>query len=690
MASPKRLTGGVFDFDAELAAHLKGLIASQDAVLLGRVTYQEWASYWPTSANEPFASFINHTPKCVASTTMTPAAWRNTTLVNGNLAGLIARLKAQPGQSIGIHGSPNLVRSLLRDGLIDELRLAIPPVIAGTGQRLFDSNTQTQPCRWPTRNRPAPAQCCSAITRCRHDPPVWRRIMTPRSPNTPRRRRTMLRAGLTAAAAFVVAIAGLLTWRWSAADVNTTGKVKFGHRLSIPPLAPSHRDEAGRRVFDLRAAEGSTQFRPGPATPTWGINGDYLGPTLRASRGEKVLIHVRNDLAEPTTMHWHGMELPPAMDGGPHQVIQPGATWSPTWAIGQPAATLWYHPHPHGRTAEHVYRGLAGLFIIDEPTASAAALPHRYGVDDIPLIIQDKKFGPGNQLDLHPSDGDTGILGDTIAVNGTVGPYQEVTTGKVRLRILNASNARIYNFGLSGGHPFTLIGTDGGLLPAPRQVARMLLSPGDRAEIVVTMTPSERLVLRSYPPDLGTGFFSTRFAGGDDSFDILQLRATRHLAPSPAVPATLAPPPRTSAADAAATRTFELAGHRINGQRMDMGRIDFTAAAGSAEIWEVTNRGDQPHNFHIHGVQFTVLSVGGASPPPEQSGWQDTIYLKPGSQARLAVPLPRYADPHHPYMFHCHLLFHEDQGMMGQFVLTRPGQAPPSGEPSYPRPGHQH
>ena len=201
--------------------------------------------------------------------------------------------------------------------------------------------------------------------------------MTLPNPNTHRTRRRMLRAGVAVAAALVGVVTGLIAWRWISAPANTIGKVSFTHRLAIPPLASSRHDEAGRRVFDLRAAAGRTHFRPGPATPTWGINGSYLGPTLRAARGEKVLAHVHNDLREATTMHWHGMELPAAMDGGPHQLIAPGTTWSPTWTIGQPAATLWYHPHPHGHTAEHVYRGLAGMFIIDDPKTSPAALPHR-------------------------------------------------------------------------------------------------------------------------------------------------------------------------------------------------------------------------------------------------------------------------------------------------------------------------
>jgi blue copper oxidase len=507
-----------------------------------------------------------------------------------------------------------------------------------------------------------------------------------------RRRRWLLRAGLAIAAVVVIAIAGVAVWLWSSAAVSTAGKLSFTHRLAIPPLAPSRTNTAGQRVFDLHVGEGSRQFRAGPATPTWGINGDYLGPTLRAARGEKVMIHVHNGLREPTTMHWHGMELPAVMDGGPHQVIKPGATWSPHWRVGQPAATLWYHPHPHGQTAEHIYRGLAGLFIIDDPKTSPAALPHRYGVDDIPLIVQDKNFTGAKQLDLGQSFGGTGILGDTILVNGTIAPYQEVNSEKVRLRILNASNARSYNVGLPGDRQFTLIGTDGGLLPVPVQVSRVQLSPGDRAEIIIAMRPGERTVLRSYPPDLGANFLTSRFTGGDDSFDILQLRAARQLTPRPALPAALAPAPHAQGAVTATTRTFDLGGNTINGKGMDMGRIDFTERAGTTQTWQVANRDGLPHNFHIHGVQFQVLSVDGAAPPVAYQGWQDTIYVRPGGTARIAVPFGAHADPRHPYMYHCHLLYHEDQGMMGQFTVTRPGQAAAGG--GLPQPnagtGHQH
>ncbi|HEX2073100.1 MAG TPA: multicopper oxidase domain-containing protein [Geodermatophilus sp.] len=492
---------------------------------------------------------------------------------------------------------------------------------------------------------------------------------------TPRRGRRIL-AWAVAVVVLVGAAAALAALAWSVAARTTAGQVDFSRPLAIPPLAESTIDADGRRVFDLRLQTGRTDFGLGRPTDTWGVNGPYLGPTLRAQRGEQVAVRVTNDVGESTTLHWHGMHLPPSMDGGPHQMIEPGGIWFPSWQVDQPAATLWYHPHLHGETAEHVYRGLAGMFLIDDPDA-APALPRNYGVDDLPVIVQDKSFTDDGQLD----DGDplfspTGFLGDTILVNGTIGPYAEVTTETVRLRLLNASNARIYDFGLvdpdGRAHDFVLVGTDGGLLPAPVPGERVQLSPGERAEIVVSMTPGQDLVLRSFPPDLGGDFFSERFAGGDDTLDVLQLRAADTLAPSPALPHRLAPAPDLREEDAVTTRTFRLSGTAINGQDMDMNRIDEVVRLGTTELWEVTNADGIPHNFHVHDVQFQVVDVAGAAPPPELSGWKDTVYVAPGSVVRLIMRFTDYADPESPYMFHCHLLRHEDSGMMGQFVVVRP------------------
>ncbi|MEH0516826.1 multicopper oxidase domain-containing protein [Streptomyces sp. B21-079] len=487
-------------------------------------------------------------------------------------------------------------------------------------------------------------------------------------------RRTLLKLGLLGIPATVAAAGSGLAYVWAGADIDTAGKVSFTNRLAVPPLARGRRDGAGRRVFDLRIAPGRHRFRPGRPTATWGVNGAHLGPTLRAARGETVLLRVRNGLPEATSLHWHGMRLPAAMDGGPHQPIEPGHTWLPTWRIDQPAATLWYHPHPHGRTTRHLYRGVAGLFVVDDPTTGPDELPHRYGVDDIPVIVQDKRFHADNRFDESgPTMSGAGPVGDTISVNGTLTPYFDVTTEHVRLRLLNASSTRVYRFGLDDDRPFALVATDGGLLAEPCRTNRVQLSPGERAEIVVAPEPGQRLVLRSHPPRLGLDPWNRRFAGGDDTLDILQLRAANHLKPSAPLPERLADVPRPDTSAVAATRTFSLSGNQINGREMDMARIDFAVTRDTTEIWEITADDGAPHNFHVHDAQFQVLTIGGAPPPESLRGWKDTVHTPPNTPVRLALRFHDHTDWRTPYMYHCHLLQHEDQGLMGQFVILEPG-----------------
>jgi FtsP/CotA-like multicopper oxidase with cupredoxin domain len=334
---------------------------------------------------------------------------------------------------------------------------------------------------------------------------------------------------------------------------------------------------------------------------------------------------------------------------------------------------LWYHPHPHGSTARHVYRGLAGMFIIDDESSGSFGLPAEYGVNDIPVIVQDVAFDGDGQLDRRRRwFNQVGFLGDTILVNGTIAPYIEVVDDRIRLRLLNASTARVYDFGFSDDRPFLLVATDGGLLPAPYETTRTMLSPGERAEIVVTLDPSTRAVLRSYPPSLGSDFANNRFSGGSDSFDIVELRAATELRASPEVPTHLVEVPSVNSSEAVQIRRFDVTTRAINGQDMDMGRIDAVVDAGTVEIWEVTGI-SVPHNFHVHGVQFQVLDIDGSPPPPPLQGWKDTVYLMPDVTTRIIITFPDEADPKRPYMYHCHLLRHEDRGAMGQFVIVGPG-----------------
>jgi FtsP/CotA-like multicopper oxidase with cupredoxin domain len=435
-------------------------------------------------------------------------------------------------------------------------------------------------------------------------------------------------------------------------------------------------DGSGTRRFTLRAAPGSTEIIAGRHTATWGYNGSILGPTLRARRGETVAVAFENGLPDPTTLHWHGMHLPARCDGGPHQTVQPGDRWEPTWTVRQPAATLWYHPHPHGETEKHVYRGLAGLFIIDDD-ASPTGLPHDYGVDDIPLVIQDRRFASTRDLD-ESDPTDIGLLGDTIATNGIAGAYLPVQSERLRLRLLNGSGGRLYNLGFGDHREFHLIGTDGGLLTSPVAMTRIQLSPGERAEIVVDVQSATPVLLQSFPIEDGAGLGRTEAArfGMNDAFDVLEIRPSRTLRPSPPLPALLADLPAPDVAHATTERSFDMKWFMINHQRMDMNRIDFSPTVDTSELWTVRNVDNWPHNFHVHDTQFRIVDIDGSPPPPELAGYKDTVYTPPGQCIRLSVRFSDYTDPMYPYMYHCHLAMHEDQGMMGQFLVLGPDQSP--------------
>lgn len=472
------------------------------------------------------------------------------------------------------------------------------------------------------------------------------------------KRRTLL-LGLGA----LGAIGGLGYWL-AEGQPDTPGS-SFTAPLRIPPLLASEMI-AGERVFRLSAQTGSTELVPGVTFATMGFNGRHLGPTLRATRGEKVRIHVTNELTVPTTAHWHGMVLPASQDGTAHQSISPKTTWTASWRIEQPAATLWYHPHPHGQTELQVSRGMAGLFLVDDEEPSG--LPTEYGVDDVPLIIQDVTVQSGGQRPGTPATAPIGRIGNTVIVNGTHEPRFVASTSLVRLRILNASAARCYNLELSTGDEFHLVGTDGGLLPAPVPQSSLLLSPAERAEVLIKVPRDSDLVLRSVPHDLGMNQGENISSGAGDTFGILRITRAGGGSTS-TLPATLpsAEHPRRAAA---VERHFMLGDTTINGKSMDMSRIDTVVSASSTELWTVMNTSRRAHNFHIHGTQFIVNTENGESPAPRNRGWKDTIFIAPGGTTELTVPFSAYTDPVTPYMYHCHMLWHEDQGMMAQYVLT--------------------
>ena len=448
--------------------------------------------------------------------------------------------------------------------------------------------------------------------------------------------------------------------------------------LRIPPLETG-RMQGDIRVFDLKVQDGVTEFFDNVQTRTRGINGSYLGPTLRMRTDEVVRLNVTNALREDTTLHWHGFTLPASADGGPHQFINPGTTWSPEFTIRNKAATMWYHSHLLHKTADQVWAGLAGLILIDDDESRALDLPSEYGVDDVPVVLQDRSFTRRGQMPYDPSMHSrmVGMTGDISMVNGTLRPFFDVTTNLVRLRLLNGSNGSIYNLAFSDRRDFDQIASDGGLLAAPVRMQSLRLAPGERAEIVVDMSDGRNVVLQSVAGGGGGGMMGGMM-GGSPGFDFLELRPASTLAGAAKLPDRLASLGDVSAEGVDKRRRFELqmsgmgpfTSFRINGKSMKMRRIDEVVEKGAPEIWEISNASPMAHPFHIHNTQFRILDRDGRTPAPGERGLKDTVLVNPNERVRILIRFDHYTDPDMPYMYHCHILEHEDAGMMGQFTVV--------------------
>ncbi len=465
----------------------------------------------------------------------------------------------------------------------------------------------------------------------------------------------------------------------------TNAGLAFTNPLKIPELLV-HEVVDGRKVFDLRPQHGSTEFLGGKKAETMGYNGSFLGPTIRVDKGDDVVINVTNQLSEMTTVHWHGMHVPADMDGTPHQKIPAGGFWQARYPILNEASTMWYHPHPHGKTHEQVYKGLVGLFIIDDENSKSLELPSRYGIDDIPMVIQERLFNSDGSQRYQRNQG--AYYGDTILVNGTHDPYIKVPATLVRFRLLNGSNARFYYFGFEDDRPFHQIATDGGLLESPYQTNRIRLSPGERAEIVVDFSDGREVLLKSFP-DYGIALLaeSTLANGiGNGHFEILKIVPDPTETVSTELPQKLNRIERWNPEDADKTRRMLLGGPvregrpmpgpgpriPINGKLMSMARVDEVVHLGDIEIWEIRNQGGQAHPFHIHDIQFLILDRDGVPPHAGESGWKDTVLVNTNETVRFITQFNTYANPDIPYMYHCHILEHEDGGMMGQFLVIDP------------------
>ena len=458
--------------------------------------------------------------------------------------------------------------------------------------------------------------------------------------------------------------------------------------LPIIPLTDLTSDLDTRVALTL--APGTHDFGTGTLSQTRGINRGYLGPVLRVKQGQTLPFDVINSIGDTTTIHWHGLHIPGAVDGGPHQEIADGGVWSPDVPIVQPAAMTWFHSHMHGKTAQQTYSGLAGVLHIEDDDSLSADLPKTYGVDDFTLVLQDKMFDEDGAMayELSAAVFEDGFEGDRLVVNGAIAPVaQAVPRGLVRLRVLNACNARFLKLTMDEG-PVTVIASDGGFLPSPVESESILMSPGERYELLVDMSARDDTALK-VSLNGNAGFFAN-LVGGSDTVTALILRQNGEAGFTGSMPTRLAnlEPPKPEAATR--TRSFELqmdvgadlaalalawdnfcgdaGAMAINGMPMNMDRIDEEVRLGETEIWRVAVD-DMLHPFHIHGCSFRILTQNGGPPPAYAQGWKDMVHVEDGwSEVLVRFDYPAPAEA--PYMYHCHILEHEDCGMMGQFTVT--------------------
>ena len=483
-----------------------------------------------------------------------------------------------------------------------------------------------------------------------------------------------------AGGALGVAATGSTAWL-TACDASSEplGPSAFEPGTGVPLPVPGTAQTEGRI---LRATPASTHGGSGAGIGSLAFNGYIPGPTLRARGGDRFRVTLENGLAEKTILHWHGLDVPALADGHPRLAVGPGGSYAYDFTVRNRPGTYWYHPHPHGRTGPQVYGGLAGFLIVDETPDRSPLLPS--GDRELLLLLQDKRLGAGGTPVYQPSASDrmTGFMGDVGFVNGAPLPFALVERGSYRLRILNGSNARVFDLAMSDNQPFVLVGTDGGLMDAPRELTAIFLGPGERVDVVVDFSGSpagSTIRLHSRPFQLaggmGMGMGMGMGSPGDQGrpMDLMEFRVRD----TPAVPTPafggFEPLGALPSLAGARTRTFSFSSmmglHAINGRSFEMDRVDVRIPLGAPERWRFVNQSPMPHPVHVHGGHFRVLSRSGGRNwiLPWERGYKDTVLLLAGETVEVAVLFEEHRGL---FLLHCHNLEHEDAGMMANFEVV--------------------
>ncbi|MGW1024993.1 multicopper oxidase family protein [Streptomyces sp. NPDC002577] len=492
---------------------------------------------------------------------------------------------------------------------------------------------------------------------------------TPRSSGMSRRRLLSIATG--SAAGTILTTAAFTPYMLNAGDAGAS-EAPTTTPLPVPPELNSTRLH-GTSVFRLEMRSGTHEVLPGVASETRGFNGTFLGPTIRLRDGERVRMEVTNRIGEDTTVHWHGGHVPPREDGGMQTSFADGTTWTPEFTVNQQAATLWYHPHPMGASARQLAQGLAGMLIVDDDSPASRALPHDYGVDDIPVVLQCMATDPAGTLkydfDGYNEENVTfPVLTNGVNVEGTTLTHRAART-RLRLRFLNASLSDVFTVSRADGAPLTQVATESALLPEPAQVDSIRLVAASRAEIVIDVRDAVQL-----QATVETAWVE----GGSGTYPFLRLDPPRSLGRPGPLPARLNTVERFDTSGVTPrqmtlTWNFTKKGMGINGvvgtsMEAMMSNV-VHVRLGELEVWDIVNTTGLEHSFHIHGVPFQIVSVDGTAPTGVDLGWKDTVEIRPEQTVRIAMRFTDYADDEYMYMMHCHITPHEDEGMMGMIMV---------------------
>ena len=506
-------------------------------------------------------------------------------------------------------------------------------------------------------------------------------------------RRSLLRSAVAGAAGLATprlittvtgATAGVLA---SATSAGAGTFTPYSRPLPIPKVI---RDAD----ITLTARQADVQLLPGAPTRMWTFDGTFPGPTIRRPAGKRTRLTIRHQLpveADTLTIHHHGSHSASKHDGLPEtRLIEPRKSRTYVYEHmedGEPerAAMQWYHDHSHEHTSRNAWMGLAGLFILDDEFEEQLRLPS--GRYEIPLFITDRRFRKNNQLDLSlfgtPAESRE-VSGDVFLVNGAPQPYLNVEPRRYRLRVHNGSGFRIYNLAVIVDGAFTpaaevtQIGTESGLLPAPVRRTTVLMGPAERADLIVDFSDfaGQTLALASLPRANVFGADNAPTTG------LVQFRVGRTAASrGRTAPKKLRPLPKWAAtAPKQPTRVWAFGtgydvgnrreAHTINGRSFDHRRVDAQVELDSVETWMLLNTTTRTHYIHIHDVDWVVLSRNGASPAPHEAGLKETFLLDPGEYITVAA---KFSDHLGRYVIHCHMLDHEDGGMMTAWEVVKPG-----------------